>query len=432
MLKSTSFAPLPTPPFKIRGASTLQMLSLFVLTAVTAFGQATYTPDCNDPDSGDRGCLHPKPEIVSAAQAAGYPYYIGHAEPTTLFFSNAPASGNNMQWKFKLPTAPSAAPTQSGSIVDNFELYIAHWVGLALCDPNSKPYGGCVASSDTNNPATAGSAFLELQFYAPGLKISNTQWSVNLHINTLQDKTIFQMNNCLEPTTQVYVTTNGAPAGTKMLMNNGDTIIVTLRDTPNGLRADVNDVTTGTTGFMVASGANGFLHNANQTDCSTTAFDFHPMFATAAPGNVVPWASLGPNVSFDFEIGHWQLCGDVPCTMKPPPPNNTSCQTVRGVGGCFDSDTNHLGLSYQADWPDGTAAHPGTVVLGSPDDKGVGPLSAPTSSSSTYNLGYNTIKFMTTEATTGAFYPFWSQVGSGVACVFNFGNDNAGETNNFG
>ena len=87
------------------------------------------------------------------------------------------------------------------------------------------------------------------------------------------------------------------------------------------------------------------------------------MYATASPGQVVPWASLGPNVSFDFEIGHFELCGDSTCSTLANLPDggdeengtcsvttttacqvssqcpsgetcNNGCGTIRGVGGC--------------------------------------------------------------------------------------------------
>jgi hypothetical protein len=176
------------------------------------------------------------------------------------------------------------------------------------------------------------------------------------------------------------------------------------------------------------------VHNANQTDCTTTAFNFHPMYQTASPGQVVPWASLRPNVSLDFEIGHFELCGNASCSILPDTDSDdTGCGTTRGIGGCFGSDLDHDGTPYLADWPDGTAAHPGTLVLGSADDKGVGPLSTSVSSPGNYDEPYNSIKFATTEATSGAFYPFFSQAGTGAACRFNFGNDITGvTTNDFG
>ncbi|HXU81050.1 MAG TPA: Ig-like domain repeat protein [Polyangia bacterium] len=394
---------------------------------------SSYEADCNDPDAHDFSCTDPSKAIRDDAHASGYPYYIGHAEPTALFFSRAGASGYNMKWKFSLP-ATEPSPNQSGSQIANFELYIAMWLGLALCDPNSFPYGACTPLSDANNPATAGAAFLELQFYPPGLNCSNTQWCARLHINTLQNKTMEQKNNCLEPTTQQFITTDGTPGGPFLLMNNGDTIDVTIRDTASGLEAVVRDATTSTTGSMIASGANGFVHNANQTNCDTEAFDFHALYQTAAPGQTVPWATLSPNVGFDFEIGHFELCGNASCSMLPDgDSDDTSCSTVRGVGGCFATDTDQDGVPYNANWPDGTAGHPASFIIGAPNDGGVGPMSSLTSALGTFNLGYSKIKFNTTEGTGTTFYPFFSQAGTGAACRFNFGNDIPGvTTNNFG
>ena len=364
---------------------TLALFSLLIFSP-KASGQAIYLPDCNDPDSGDHACVHPTQAIIDALHAAGYPYYIGHAEPTVEFFSNAGASGNNMQWKFKLPA--TAPPNQAGTSVANFELDAAHWVGLSLCDPNSNPFGACAPNSDANNPFTAGSAFLELQFFPPGSPLtgsgscSSTQWCVLLHINTAQ-----AFKACSEPTTAAFISTDGTTGGPKLFLNNGDTIVVTLKDTGSGLRADVSDVTTSTAGFMVASGANGFKHNANQTDFTTTAFDFHPEYMTAAVGNYTPWAGLHPNVSFDFEIGHWELCTDSGCSTNPDPTKQASagaCSTIRAIGGCTDSDTDLDGTSYLADWPDGTAGHPASIVITSPTNNGVGPLSANIVGGSTY------------------------------------------------
>jgi hypothetical protein len=404
-----------------------------------ALGSASYEPDCNDPDAHDINCTEPTPEIIQSLYARGYPYYIGHAEPTTEFFSKAGTSGKNMKWKFQLP-ATDPNPKQDGSSIANFQLYTALWLGLDLCDPNSKPYGACTAASDSNNPSTAGAAFLELQFYPPGTRsfgCGDTQWCANLHINTLQDKTNTQVMNCNEPTTQAYVTTDGTPGGSKLLMNTGDTIVVTIHDTSSGLETDITDVTTSGTGSMVASGANGFQHNSDQTTCNTTAWDFHAMYATASPGQVVPWAGLKPNVAFNFEIGHYELCGDSGCSKLPDgtDADDTICGTDRGVGGCLGEDDDKDGLGYQANWPDGTAAHPASVVIGSPDDSGVGPLSTSTTDTSTYDEGYSTIKFATTSGggSGAAFYPFYSQAGTGSACRFNFGNDIPSvTTNDFG
>jgi hypothetical protein len=155
------------------------------------------------------------------------------------------------------------------------------------------------------------------------------------------------------------------------------------------------------------------------------------MYATASPGQVVPWAGLKPNVAFDFEIGHWELCSDSSCSSPPDPTENgSSCGTARGVGGCVAKDSDQDGQAYLADWADGTAGHPASIILGAADDSGVGPLSTSTTSLTTYDEGYPTLAFRTTESTSSTFYPFFSQAGTGAACRFNFGNDIPSVTTN--
>ena len=90
-------------------------------------------------------------------------HYIGHDEPSIGFISTAPHSGNNVQWEFILPRERPLPATQS------FENFITFWFSMALCDPNSAPFGACIPNSDQNNPNLAGSAILEMQFYPPGL-----------------------------------------------------------------------------------------------------------------------------------------------------------------------------------------------------------------------------------------------------------------------
>src|SRR2546421_195867 len=80
------------------------------------------------------------------------------------------------------------APTARGTRADYGELSVAPWFGLPLCDPHSYPQNPCTPDSDTNsggisNPAAAGSAFMELQFYPPGftpfidnVSCSRSQW----------------------------------------------------------------------------------------------------------------------------------------------------------------------------------------------------------------------------------------------------------------
>ena len=415
-----------------------------------------YIADCNDPDSPNPACIHPNEAFLANLRAYGYPYYIGHAEPAVQFFSNHPNSAANMRWKLQLPsTDPS--PTQNGSSIANFELFIATWIGLVLCDPTSKPYGACTPVSDSNNPATAGGAFMELQFYPPGGpagSCSDTKWCAAIWIWSAHDNSAFVANKCGEPGTSAYVTTNGVPTGPPALFSTGDSLTVTIRDTTQGLRVDINDASNGAQGVMVASAATGFRHNTTRTAngvCSTSTgvqctvdtdcpagetcgcefepFTFHPMYSSATTDHVLNWA-WGPNVAFSYEIGHWDLCGDTACTMKPPGADPATCGVIRGVGGCVSSDTDHSGQSYQAKWPDGNAAHPTSFVIGSPNDFGIGPLSQSSDNTNNYAIGYNKLKISTTEGTSGAFYPFYSTAGVGTACRLNFGNDIPGVTTN--
>jgi hypothetical protein len=442
----------------------------------------THFDDCNDTDGVPEICADPSHEAIAQANSLGYPYYVGHAEPTVKFFSDADSSASNMQWKLQLPGV-DPAPTQNGSATANFQLLSATWIGLALCDPNSFPFGPCTAVSDANPTFSAGSAFLELQFYPPNTRPQcGAQWCAALHINTFQNSTTFWSNTCLEPTWSQLLTTTGDFHDAVFLMAPGDSIVATIFDTAAGLETDITDKTTNTTGKMIASIANQYQHNTTRnmngvcsttttTTCTTNAdcpigeqctcvtepFAYHPEYATAKTGQFVPWLALHANVSFDTEIGHYELCTDQACTNLPDNAddgvcsvtpqrctlntdcpvgetcnpqskgkNGVNCPVIAGVGGCFAEDLDQDGLSYQEDWPDGTANHPKSVAIGASNDKGFGPLSPVAGS---YVQGYPTITFKTTEATGSAkFYPFYSQAGTGNACRFNFGDDIVGQT----
>ena len=121
-------------------------------------------------------------------------WYIGHDEPSAQFYSNQPGSGNQMFWRFNLPKR-DPVPNQSGTSVATFELTPAIWFGLSLCDPNSFPQNPCIPDSDRNTgiglTTDAGSAVLEVQFYAPGwppfinqLSCDSTHWCAALNIDS--------------------------------------------------------------------------------------------------------------------------------------------------------------------------------------------------------------------------------------------------------
>ncbi len=106
--------------------------------------------------------------------------YVGHDEPSLLFYSNAAGSGNNNYWNVTLPKQPPTFPSQAGagSPSWDFQLHPAFWFGMAMCDSTSYPNytQTCTPDSDSNikdgtNPSApdfmshhAGGAYMEFQF----------------------------------------------------------------------------------------------------------------------------------------------------------------------------------------------------------------------------------------------------------------------------
>jgi hypothetical protein len=267
-------------------------------------------------------------------------WYVGHDEPSVKFISSQPGSGNTMTYVMKVSKDPAAAPTVSGSVVHYSELSIAPWFGLPICDPKSYPQNSCTPDSDTNsglisNPAAAGSAFMELQFYPPGdtpfidsESCSATKWCAALTIDSLECTFGFATCNaaCEEPVNFAYLQTNGVPSGPPspqltdvstftpnahtLMINSGDVLVVSVSDPPQGLTTVVRDLSTGQTGYMTASAANGFM-NTNIADCSGTPFTFHAEYSTAKQQNQVPWAALEGGVLMEQEIGHSEICSSL-------------------------------------------------------------------------------------------------------------------------
>jgi hypothetical protein len=266
-------------------------------------------------------------------------HYIGHDEPSVKFISSTPGSGNTMTYLQKIPVDPRKSPTPSGSVTNYGQLSVAPWFGLPMCDPKSYPQNPCTPDSDTNTglnaPTDAGSAFMELQFYPPGYtpfvdntSCSRTKWCAALTIDSLACTFGFATcnNNCIEPVNFAYLQTNGVPSGppspqltnvstltpnrNTLMINPGDTLVVSISDPPQGFTTVVRDLTTHRTGFMTASAANGFM-NTNIADCSGTPFTFHAEYNTAKQQNQVPWAALEGGVLMQQEIGHSEVCNSV-------------------------------------------------------------------------------------------------------------------------
>jgi hypothetical protein len=290
--------------------------------------------------------------------------YIGHDEPSVKFISSAPGSGYHMTYYQQLAKDPAAAPTVNGSVTHYAELSVAPWFGLPICDPRSYPQNPCTPDSDTNTgmgaPTDAGSAFLEVQFYAPGFQpfvdapsCDDTRYCAALTIDSLSCTFGFAFCNgdCIEPVNFAYIQRNGVPAGPPspqlsdfstftpndetLFMNPGDSLKVTIGDTKDGLKIVIKDFTTGQSGFMVASAANGFM-NTDATTCNGTPFSFHPEYNTARQENQVPWAALEGGVLMQTEIGHGESCSSVVNKLALPdgtpllPFDTRTFQTCKG------------------------------------------------------------------------------------------------------
>jgi hypothetical protein len=267
-------------------------------------------------------------------------WYVGHDEPSVKFISSVAGSGNTMTYLARVPVDPTVAPTTSLSVTDYGELSIAPWFGLPMCDPNSYPQNPCTPDSDTNsgsisNPDAAGSAFMELQLYPPGYtpfidseSCSASKWCAALTIDSLECTYGFLNCNsaCEEPVNFAYLQTNGVPTGPPspqladvsslmpnshtLMINPGDILVISISDPARGFTTTIRDVTSGQTGYMTASAANGFM-NTSISNCDGTPFTFHAEYSTASIGNRVPWAALEGGVLMEQEIGHSEICSSL-------------------------------------------------------------------------------------------------------------------------
>jgi hypothetical protein len=273
--------------------------------------------------------------------------YIGHDEPDLTFLSQQPGSGNDVTWNETLGKDPTAAPTVKRPGVDVshwYELSIAPWFSMDMCDGNSYPLLPCTPNRDSNAPRGhypgAGGAFMEMQFYPPGfapfadaVSCDNTHWCAALNIDSLECTVNFNQcnNNCIEPVNFAFIQTDGVPAAPPspqratlatftgnrktLLMNPGDRVRVHMFDARasgggKAFEVVIDDLTSHQSGFMQASAANGFA-NTSITDCSGTPFNFEPEYSTAAQGNITPWTALQTNISTQFETGHFEGCTTV-------------------------------------------------------------------------------------------------------------------------
>jgi hypothetical protein len=343
--------------------------------------------------------------------------YTGHDEPSLLFYSTVPGSGNSNTYQLTLPTDPPTLPKQDGTGGTwNFQLHPAFWFGMAMCDDQSAPLPGatCAPDSDGNiynstDPHSAkymgkhpGTAFMEMQFYPPGwdsFGCNQTQWCAALNIDSFsENSTTGALNNdaCLTAAGEEYVnfafiTLDGKAQGPAdpldqngstftlgpdtLFFNNGDHLTVDLHDTAAGFQVAINDHTTGQSGSMTASVANQFGHPLYQptaSSCSDQFYAFHPMYSTSQPDTRVLWAAHSYNVAYSDEIGHFEYCtvsgtrcsdpsgrdsDDHGCLSAPAGPDANHNFTT--ISGCTSSEEDFDGPEYQPNWP-GTDPNPVT------------------------------------------------------------------------
>jgi hypothetical protein len=298
--------------------------------------------------------------------------YTGHDEPSLLFYSNTPGSGNHMTWTLRLPADPPTVPNQLGTGgTFNFQLHPAFWVGMTLCDDQSAPNPGgskvggvslpnvaCKADSDENifDSSTVtdshyigrhpGTGFMEMQFYPPsspagcGNPHHPHQWCAALNIDSAsENQNAGTLNNIdcqahygTEYVNFAFITMSGSPEGRSALVGSAgfagfvptdkdtlffdsdDVLRIDLEDTAHGLKITIHDLTTGEQGSMVASAANGFkqlLFQPSAKVCTTKAVDFHPTYATSSEHTRNTWTAHSYNIAFSDEIGHYEYCNQI-------------------------------------------------------------------------------------------------------------------------
>ena len=376
-----------SPPGKLRlllvpaiGIAVICQLSLTgsaaattIATARTNASATVYTPnpvnelDCNGWSKAYgtvrklAGDLCADPAKGKGTRFTDNGWYIGHDEPSVKFISSAPGSGNTMTYLTKIPVDPRRSPTPSGSVTNYGQLSVAPWFGLPMCDPNSYPQNACTPDSDSNiglnQPNAAGSAFMELQLYPPGYtpfvdstSCSPTKWCAAMTIDSAECNFGFAFcnANCTEPVNFAFLQTNGVPTGppspqltdvstftpngNTLMINPGDTLVVSITDPSQGFTTTIRDLTTHQTGWMTASAVNGFA-NTDLNTCNGTPFTFHAEYNTASVNNRVPWAALEGGVLMEQEIGHSEVCNSV---------TNQDPFTASYPGGQTFSDPNNF------------------------------------------------------------------------------------------
>ena len=341
----------------------MSVAALFTASAGRTAASATATPfgfHCGTP-----GQSYLCTDVENGLSIQSFGTYVGHDEPSLLFYSNSAGSGNNNYWNLTLPRQPTTFPSQAGagSPSMDFELHPAFWFGMAMCDSTGYPNytSACTPDSDSNiydgtNPNAPdfishhpGAAYMEFQLYPPGwvpwtqaISCDPTQWCAAMLVwSFIEQANPFQFSNpaCAaitgaEPGNIQFlslgtsgVNVNGpadfwdATAGSftpqhgkNLFMNSGDRLSIHMFDTPAGFKIQLNDLTSGQVGAALAGAGNGFAHapyDPTAQTCNPVPYSFHPMYATSSEHTRVVWAAHSYNVAYSDEIGHFDLCDTI-------------------------------------------------------------------------------------------------------------------------
>ena len=97
-----------------------------------------------DQHNGRLHCDENSPLCTEVLHSLNYEgKYTGHDEPSLLFYSNVPGSGNSNVYELTLPKDPPITPRQDGTGgTFNFQLHPAFWFGMARCvipNPHQTP-----------------------------------------------------------------------------------------------------------------------------------------------------------------------------------------------------------------------------------------------------------------------------------------------------
>jgi hypothetical protein len=351
--------------------------------------------------------------------------YIGHDEPGVWDYSNVPGSGNHARWTLHVPTDPPPNSTP-GADSYSFEQHVAFWFGMPLCASQSYPEqtSTCKPDSDSNivnpqdSPDHPGSAYLDLQFYPPGytlmpsgISCDATQWCAAVNVWSYYRNPVTGQNldtacqrqvGGVELDNYAFVTLDGKPTGPPspldatlasftpnsdtLFMSQGDTVGVTVEDSSDGLHIVLNDHTSGQTGTMTASAANGFAQMNFATDpstqCTETPYDFHPEYSTSSINTRTTWTAFPYSVAWSDETGHFDLCSQVtgrrctglegvPGDQEAADSDDTGCtapaqSSLVQMGGCIGENDGFDGTSYQDDWPNGQSNRPTPIEFSGP------------------------------------------------------------------